>query len=168
MIWWRRLAAAEAIVVLVLDQLSKFLVFHEVQVPEDGMYKILPIFAIVHWWNKGVSFGMFNGAQDSGMQFGILVILTLIIVTLLLYSLSRSTRRVTICALGLIIGGAIGNLADRFIHGAVADFLYFHWGPHGFPAFNLADSCVCVGVGLLLLDGLRSQKADKSVSFIDS
>ncbi len=164
----RRAALTLSLVVIVLDQLTKYLVLTRVDVPEGGAKVILPVFSIVHWWNRGVSFGLFNSAQGAGTQLGILIMLTLAIVSALIYSLGRSTRALTIMGLGLIIGGALGNLFDRFTRGAVVDFLYFHWHQHGFPAFNLADSCVCVGVGLLLLDGLLSRKGDSSASFSDS
>jgi len=61
-------------------------------------------------------------------------------------------------ALGMVIGGAIGNVIDRLIHGAVVDFLYFYHGAWYWPAFNVADSAICIGVGLLLLDNLKDDK----------
>ena len=76
------------------------------------------------------------------------------IVTVLIYWLSRAESSLLAVAIGLIIGGAIGNVIDRIRFGAVVDFLDFHVGTWHWPAFNIADSAICVGVAVMLLDGL--------------
>src|SRR4051812_40207043 len=77
-----------------------------------------------------------------------------IIVVVLLYWLARARSGFLAVAIGLIIGGAIGNVIDRLRFGGVVDFLYFHLGSWYWPAFNLADSAICIGVAAMLLDGL--------------
>ncbi len=68
--------------------------------------------------------------------------------------LLRTAHRGLAAAIGIIIGGALGNVIDRLVHGAVADFFYFHIGPHYWPAFNIADSAICIGVAILCVEGM--------------
>jgi lipoprotein signal peptidase len=162
----RWMALPILLLVLAADQASKWAVLNKLDIPPHGQMPVLPVFSIVKWWNRGVSFGMGNGVDASDMQRNLLVLLTLAILAALGYMLRKADRTLVIVALGMIMGGAIGNLVDRIHYGAVADFLYFHYGRFDFPAFNVADSCVCVGVGLLLLDGL-GLLPKRSVSFKD-
>ncbi len=164
---WKRLALLESLIVIALDQLTKYLVLHSHAIPDHGRDNVTSFFALVRWWNRGVSFGMLNGLNTPELQRTLLMFLTLGIVMVLFYALFRAEKRLTMAALGLIIGGAFGNLIDRVLYGAVADFLYFHWHQYDFPAFNLADSCVVTGVGLLMLQGLGLGR-DRSASFIDT
>ena len=111
-----------------------------------------PFFNLVLVWNRGVSFGMFN----SGGAFApwLLSGLALAVVVGLLVWLKRSDQLLTGLGLGLVIGGAFGNLIDRIRFGAVVDFLDFHLAGWHWPAFNLADAAICVGAVLMLADGL--------------
>jgi signal peptidase II len=104
--------------------------------------------------NRGVSFGMFNQIGQTGLNSLIFTILAAVVVVILVVWLYRVRSAFLAIAIGLIIGGAIGNVVDRLRFGAVVDFLYFHAGAWYWPAFNFADSAICLGVAAMLLDGL--------------
>ena len=106
--------------------------------------------------NSGVSFGMFNRAGLNGLIFSVLA--TVVVVVLAVW-LTRVRSNFLAVAIGLIIGGAIGNVVDRLRFGAVVDFLYFHAGSWYWPAFNFADSAICLGVAAILLDGLLLRRS---------
>lgn len=143
---------ALALVVLVLDQLTKagMMAFLRSQ---GRFVDVLPIFKLVEVWNRGMSFGLFNDAQASW----VLIALALAISACLVWYLRGAARPLAAAALGLVLGGAIGNVVDRLRFGAVYDFLYFHLGEWYWPAFNLADSAITVGVVLLVWEGLFEQ-----------
>jgi signal peptidase II len=146
------LAYAIAAVVLVVDQVSKFWVLEVLHLEERGPISILPFFQLNMVWNQGVSFGLLR--SGAGVMRWVLVVFSVAVVCLLIWWAARQARRLPAIALGLIIGGAIGNnFIDRVRFGAVADFLDF--GGLHFPwVFNVADSAISVGVALLLLDSL--------------
>ena len=147
----RGLAAAMA--VLVLDQLSKAAVRGYFTGHTAGEHEnVTSFFNIVLIYNRGMSFGLFNGA--GGLNALLFSLVAAAIVTVLIYWLSRVESPLLAVAIGLIIGGAIGNVIDRIRLGAVVDFLDFHVGSWHWPAFNVADSAICVGVAVMLLDGL--------------
>lgn len=114
--------------------------------------EILPFFNLVMVWNRGVSFGLFN--DDS--LYGPLLLLAMAAVIVVAFSiwLMRTANGVTATGLILIIGGALGNMLDRARFGAVADFLDVHAFGYHWPAFNIADSTICVGIAILLVHGL--------------
>jgi signal peptidase II len=144
------MAYALAVVVLALDQLSKFWILEVVRLEEGRPIALAPFFQLSMVWNKGVSFGLFRA--DSDTMRWVLVAFAVLVVLALIWWAGRQTRRLPAAALGLIIGGAIGNnLIDRVRFGSVADFLDFSglWFPW---VFNVADSAITVGVVLLLLD----------------
>ena len=107
-------------------------------------------------WNRGVSFGMFSGHLDA-MRWALsgLAILVSLILAVWLF---RTRDRLVALGLGCVIGGAIGNVVDRVRFGAVFDFLDFHAYGYHWPAFNIADSGIFVGVAALLIDGLFSRR----------
>ncbi len=142
-----------AVLVIIADQITKWIALAGVDF-EKNPIQVTSFFDLVLVWNRGVSFGMFNNAGAYGPW--ILSGLAIAVVIGLLWWLRQAETRLAILALGLVIGGAIGNVIDRFRFGAVVDFLYFHVGNFHWPAFNVADSAICVGAGLLLLDGLLS------------
>jgi signal peptidase II len=113
---------------------------------------VLPFLDLVLVWNRGVSFGLFN--RESELAPWVLIGLALAIVVGLLVWVGRLRGRWPIVAVGLVIGGAIGNSIDRLRHGAVVDFIDLHVAAYHWPAFNVADSAIVIGVGILLLDGL--------------
>lgn len=113
-----------------------------------GPVEILPFFGLVEVWNPGISFGMFKGLAYSQW---VLSFIAIGITMFLLRWLSRTEHGLTATALGLVIGGAVGNTIDRLRFGAVADYLDFHvYGRH-WPAFNATDVAIVIGIGLLML-----------------
>ena len=135
---------------LVADQLTKHLVLTRL----DGPIEVTGFFNLVLVWNPGISFGMLGrlGAWGPWLLIGFAVA----IAVALAFWLLRESRPLTRLALGLVLGGAIGNAIDRLRFGAVVDFLDFHALGYHWPAFNVSDSSIVVGAGLLVLEGLRS------------
>lgn len=150
-----------ALLTVLADQLSKWVLIQVVGVSEHTPLRVFPFMDLVMVWNHGVSFGMFSGNSETGRIM--LIILALGIVGLLARWLIRVQHRLTAVAIGLVIGGALSNVVDRLSHGAVADFFYFHLGPYYWPAFNVADSAICIGVALLCLESMLS-RADQGTS----
>ncbi len=150
-----------AFLVAFFDLLSKRFVFAALenialtQGINNPEIKIFDFFSLVYVWNRGVSFGMFHQLQNSQIIFSIIQFAILLALFFWLY---RSQKLHFSCALGLIIGGALGNLIDRVKNGAVADFLDFHLASYHWPAFNLADSSVFIGVMILIFDDLVFKK----------
>lgn len=147
----RRQGLGLAALVIVLDQISKWWILTDVMNP-PRVIEVLPFANVVLVWNRGVSFGLFNTASDYGPW--ILSGLAIAISIVLLIWLWRGTERIVGLGIGLILGGAIGNVVDRLIHGAVVDFVDLHAGGAHWPAFNVADSAITVGAVLLVLDSL--------------
>ncbi|MGE0108576.1 MAG: signal peptidase II [Bdellovibrionales bacterium] len=145
--------------VALIDQVSKWWVVKTLYLTETSFIKLTSFFNIVLSWNKGITFGLFN--QHSSWGPYILIGVTLIIVLLLLFWLANATTLYESLGLGLILGGAIGNIADRLHYGAVVDFLDFHYAGYHWYAFNIADSAIVAGVGLLMLDNLVLSKENK-------
>ena len=155
-----------AFLALVLDQMSKFWIDTRM-VPHAEPVAVVDHFNLVKVWNTGVSFSMFNGYGDLGSF--ILCGVALVISAFLLYWMYHENSRIKIISLGLIIGGALGNVVDRLHFGAVMDFLDFYYQDYHWPAFNLADSFICVGAFLLIVleindgrkKGLNDAKSNK-------
>jgi len=144
-------AYALAILVIALDQLSKAWILFSYHLAERGSVEILPIFHLTMVWNRGVSFGLLRADADLA-RWGLAIFSGVVAIALAVWA-RRIAKPLTALAVGLIIGGAVGNLIDRVRFGAVADFLDFS-GLH-FPwVFNVADSGISVGVALLLLESL--------------
>ena len=154
-----RLGSGAAAAVIVGDRLSKWLVL-DVWGLNDRSYEVTPFLNVVTVWNTGVSFGMLQ--SQSGMAPMLLSALALAIVVALFVWLRRAENRVMAFALGLIIGGALGNTFDRLTFGAVFDFLDFHAVGYHWPAFNVADSAIVVGVIALLYDGVLRKQPDET------
>jgi signal peptidase II len=149
-----------ALVVAVLDQWSKWWAFDFLIKNQTTYMPIFPGFNLVMVLNYGVSFGMFSNLPAGAW---ILSGVTIAIMIYLLYWLSQVKTYWMGIAIGLIIGGAIGNLIDRVRVGAVADFLDFYIADYHWPAFNVSDSCVFIGVMMLLWDSffIKSEAAEK-------
>jgi signal peptidase II len=147
-----------AAIVIALDQASKWWILLSVMNPPQ-LIEIVPFFNLVLTWNRGVSFGLFD--TNSPATPWILSILAVAIVGVLISWLRRAEGKLIPIALGLIVGGAIGNVVDRMVHGAVVDFLDVHWGTYHWPAFNVADSGITVGAVLLIVDSLFSGRGQK-------
>ena len=142
-----------AVVVLVLDQASKYWILTDV-LDDKSMIIFTPFFSLVRAWNTGVSFSMFNNWGVSGVVILSLVAFT--IIAFLINWLRKEPSKMVQVSLGFIIGGALGNVIDRVRLGAVFDFLDFseyHW-----PAFNVADSFICIGAILVIMHGMLVKK----------
>jgi signal peptidase II len=139
-----------ALAILVVDQVTKWLALGALD-PYQAL-AVTPFFNLVLVWNRGVSFGMLNSLGDHGPW--LLTLLAAGIGALLIVWLVRETRPVTRIALWLVLAGAVGNAIDRLRFGAVVDFLDFHAMGYHWPAFNVADSAIVIGAGLILFDSL--------------
>jgi len=151
---WRLAGAGVALLVLVLDQLSKAWLLG-VLAANPGGIEVTSFFNLVMVWNSGVSFGLFG--EDSESRRWLLIAVTLTITATLVIWLWRRPAPLVALALGAVIGGAVGNVIDRLRFGAVADFLDFHAFGWHWPAFNVADSAIVAGVALMLVDSLRAR-----------
>lgn len=140
-----------AVAVIALDQATKWWIVTKVMQPPRGI-PVTSFFNLVMGWNRGVSFGMFNNHSDFNVWF--FSGLSLFIVAVLAVWLYRVKAMLTALAIGLVIGGALGNVVDRLRFGAVADFLDFHVAGYHWPAFNVADASITVGAVVLVLESL--------------
>jgi signal peptidase II len=146
-----------AVLVLCLDRLTKWAVGRNIAL-HDSIQVIPGFFRLTHVQNSGAAFGLF---ADSPSQWKIAVlvlfsVVALVVVSMLLWRNSHSMST-TGLGLSLILGGALGNLWDRLVNGRVVDFLLFYIGDHQWPAFNVADSAIVVGAGLLVIEILFSK-----------
>lgn len=147
-----------ALVVIAIDQLGKCMVlwhFGETGCV-DRREPVTGFFELVLTCNRGMSFGLFN--SGSGLSAPLFALAAAAIVAILIFWLSRVHSEMLATAIGLIVGGAVGNVVDRLRLGGVVDFLYFHLGSWYWPAFNLADSAICIGVLIMLFEGLLSRR----------
>lgn len=149
-----KLATFLAIFVLFSDQISKWIVINSLISGE--CLEITPFFNIVFVENRGITFGMFSGYISSD----VLALVSSFIVLALLVSLKKLPKHYTMSA-SLIIGGAIGNVIDRICRGAVVDFLDFHALEYHWPAFNIADSAIVMGVAMAFIISLGEQQCQK-------
>lgn len=151
-----------AMAVLALDQFTKFLVNHYLGLYDEKVV-IAGFFKFVHWGNTGAAWSLFTNKNGWLAVVGVVALLVLF----------RSRRHFDIhtimgqLSLGLIFGGILGNLTDRLVLKQVTDFLYFYLdrrgaGPIGFPAFNVADSAICVGVALIFISSLKKDQPPAS------
>lgn len=137
-----------ALIVFLADLISKSLLLNYMN-NSKKVLEITDFFSIILVWNKGISFSMFaNGAPYMPW---VLSFLSLAIVAVLLFWLKNETNKYAIISIGLIIGGALGNVYDRIKYGAVVDFLDLHIGTWHWPAFNIADSAICLGSFVLII-----------------
>jgi signal peptidase II len=148
MIPWLGIAAT----VVVLDQLTKIgalkLLAHK------GLLKMTTFFNLVLAYNKGAAFSFL--AAQGGWQRYLFTALSLGVSIFLIYLLKKHAGQRLFCwGIALVLGGAVGNLIDRLAYGHVVDFLDFHIGKWHWPAFNIADAAICLGVALFILDELR-------------
>ena len=153
--FWGALAPlgfALALLVFAVDQAHKWWMLSIHDIGARGRVSFTPFLDLLLVWNKGISYGLFNNNAQ-----GILVGLSLLVSAMLWIWLCRSYRPVTAAALGLVIGGALGNALDRLIRGAVADFFQLHWGNWTWYVFNLADVAIVAGVALLLYESFRER-----------
>ncbi len=137
---------------LAADQLHKWWMLSIVEIAERQVITVTPFFDVVLVWNRGVSYGWFQ--QDSDLGIYLLVAFTALAVLAMIIWLATCDGARVAVALGLIIGGALGNGIDRLVHGAVADFFSFHAFGFYWYIFNLADVAIVAGVAVLLYDSI--------------
>ncbi len=148
-----------AALAVALDQATKWWILEGVMQP-PRVIPVTPFFNLLLTWNNGVSFGLFNNSNS--LNALVLSLLALAIVIFLFFWLRKADNKRMAVGLGLIIGGALGNVIDRGLHGAVVDFLDFYIDTLHWPAFNIADSCITVGAILLIFDSLFSPKPEQA------
>ncbi|APH56264.1 Lipoprotein signal peptidase [Granulibacter bethesdensis] len=151
-----------ALIVLLADQGSKWFILETVNLPEKHQIVLLPVLNLTMVWNRGVTFGLLNGFGPAGIW--ILGGGAILIVAGLLLWMRRAENRLIAIALGMIGGGAIGNVIDRFRFGAVVDFIHAHIGDLSWFVFNVADAAIVIGVALLIIDTLigRTQRETRT------
>jgi signal peptidase II len=153
-----------ALATLAIDQASKFWLLRVFDIAHRGTVRITPFFDLVLAWNIGISFGWFQNDNPIA-QTGLMVVKALAVIALAIW-MARSRTWLATISLGMIIGGAVGNAIDRFVHGAVVDFALFHVEIAGktfnWYVFNLADVAIVVGVVALLYDSLIGVPAAKA------
>ena len=135
------------IIIILLDQLTKILVLNNI--PEHTVISVMPYFNLLLTFNKGVSFSLL--ASDSKYAPYLLSAFAVGVSICLLYWLKKEKDKLCRFGLALILGGAIGNVIDRIRFGGVVDFLDFYIGDYHWPAFNVADSAICIGVAFILI-----------------
>jgi signal peptidase II len=159
-----RFGVIVALATLVLDQASKFWLVRVFDIAHRGTVKLTPFFDLVLAWNQGISFGWFQN-DGAGAQIVLMAIKVVAVVVLAVW-MARSRTLIATVALGLIIGGAIGNGIDRLVYGAVVDFALLHVriGENTFNwyVFNLADVAIVAGVAALLYDSFWGIPAVKA------
>lgn len=149
---------------LVLDRATKAAILATASDNPAWIVNVTPFFDLVLLRNDGVSFGLLSG----NVAWWGLSLAALVIVAFLLRWLWREASSLNTVGLGLIIGGALGNVMDRFWHGAVTDFLDFHMSGWHWPAFNLADTAIFCGVTILIIGPLAGHAGTPSASLLPS
>lgn len=176
------LAMLFAATIIIADQISKWFVVEHILKPDTatgflnwlqnppapeffGYIIINPFFNVASVWNYGISFGMLSSGSNTPFM---LIIMTAVITLILTIYMIRTTNHRIVMGLGMIIGGSIGNIIDRIRFSAVIDFLDFHIGEIHYPAFNVADSCIVLGIAFIVFDSLfsKSQKEGKQADDI--
>ena len=153
-----------AIATLLLDQASKLWLLYVFDIGRRGRVSVTPFFDLDLAWNIGISFGWLQN-DSQFVQFGLMAVKALAVVALAIW-MARSRTLLAVVALGLIIGGAIGNAIDRLAYGAVVDFALFHLdiggNTYSWYVFNLADTAIVAGVFALLYDSFLGVGAAKA------
>lgn len=159
-----RAGIVAAAVTLLADQASKLWLLYGFDLAKRGVVKVTPFFDLVLAWNVGISFGWFQ-SENQMAQIALMAVKAVAVIVLGIW-MARSSTLLATLALGLIIGGAIGNGIDRFLHGAVVDFALFHIEIAGktyhWYVFNLADVAIVAGVAGLLYDSFVGVPAAKA------
>lgn len=151
-----------AIILFIADQVSKTLIRNYV-LDNDGVVEVLPFFNLVYVWNHGVSFGMMQAGTTEGVY--LLIAVAAVITALFLVILMKAERLTTAIGCGTIIGGSCGNIVDRIQFSAVYDFADIHAFGYHWPAFNVADACVVIGIAIIAYDSLfLSPKSEEKKS----
>ena len=161
---WTGTGLVVTVITAAIDQAAKVWLLFSFDLGGRGVVRLTPFLDLVLLWNTGISYGLFR--QEGPLGQFVLLALKLIAIALLWIWLARTSSRLTAVALGLIIGGAIGNGIDRLAYGAVADFVLFHVDTESFRfclyVFNLADTAIVVGVIALLFEAFVGKSAAKA------
>ncbi len=159
----RRIAGLiAAVLVLAADQASKAWIVNGLHLPELGSVRLLPVLNLTWVENRGITFGLLNGAGGFGPV--LLTLVALVVVAALAVWLWRAERMAVAAALGAVAGGAVGNVVDRLRLGYVVDFIHAHVGGWSWYVFNVADAAIVCGVTALVLDSMISRPARNSDS----
>jgi signal peptidase II len=151
-LWVGGIAAA----VIVVDQLTKLLVVR--LIPKYGVVKVIPgFFDLINVRNPGAAFGILNGAHGA-WRVAFFIIVSIAALAMIAVLVRKTTDRLTLIAFSLVGGGAVGNLIDRVRFGEVVDFIDWYYRSWHWPTFNIADSAITVGVGLLVIEMLFLQR----------
>jgi signal peptidase II len=154
-----RVLVIVSLITIVLDQATKLYIARTL--PLHTMITVIEnFFTITYLRNKGAAFGILANSSWR-LPFFILVSLIAVVVIFVVIAKLRDDQQLAAVSLSLIFAGALGNLIDRVRLGEVIDFIYVHWFEHYWPAFNVADSAICVGVFLLALDMIREERRIK-------
>ncbi len=154
-----KILAIITLVTIVLDQATKLYIARTL--PLHTMISVIEnFFTITYLRNKGAAFGML-ATSPWRLPFFILVSTVAVVVIFTVIRKLRDDQKLAAYSLSLILAGALGNLIDRVSYGEVIDFIFVHWYEHYWPAFNVADSAICVGVFLLALDMIREEQRQK-------
>jgi len=141
-----------ALGVFFADRLSKYWIVDGIDLEKNGPVDFLPFLDFTFVWNRGISLGLFQMDGDLGRY--VLIALTGVVTLLVAWWLLRANEKSLKIGLGLVLGGAVGNIWDRFEYGKVADFIHFFIGDWSFYIFNVADAAITIGVAVLLWDAL--------------
>ncbi len=154
----RRAIFITSVGILIIDQITKALC--QMNIP---LHARVPVFAnvvsLTHVHNRGMAFGFFNTGQAGWVRWALVAVAIAAVLIIWSYARHESAQRPVAIAFGAILGGAMGNLLDRLIHGYVIDFVLLHWNRHEFPAFNVADSAITMGGIALFLALARDTEA---------
>ncbi|MDP2516901.1 signal peptidase II [Photobacterium damselae subsp. piscicida] len=147
-----------AILVFIIDIGSKLVVMNTMDYGWPNRIEVLPFFNLLYVHNYGAAFSFLSDA--GGWQRWLFTAIALGVCGLLLFWMRRTpaSNKIANSAYALIIGGALGNLFDCMYHGFVVDFLDVYWGNYHWPAFNIADSAICLGAALIIIDGFVNDK----------
>jgi signal peptidase II len=148
-----RIGVIVAAVVFVVDLASKLWVLDGLALEATGPIRLTPWLDFVLVWNRGISYGLFQ--QDSDLGRWVLVGVTIVATIALTVWMARTTSRLSAVALGLVVGGAVGNGVDRVVYGAVVDFVHFHVADFSWYVFNVADAAIVAGAALIVLEAVR-------------
>ena len=148
-------------IILALDQATKALVSHTLALHES-VPVIESFFHLTHERNTGAAFSLFAQTPAWFRQPFFLITTSVAVVALILFlRQTAETNRLMVVAIAAVLGGAVGNFVDRILYGEVTDFLLFHWRGYYWPAFNVADSCITLGVLGLLWSSMQEHRSEK-------
>jgi signal peptidase II len=162
--WW---FTAIGLVTLILDQITKYWARNDLPVAPNGYGIAVPVIEnFFDWrlsWNTGSAFGLFSNVGGAKIFLTLVGFVALGAIIWMVIK-GRDDQRRLMVGLGLVGGGAIGNVIDRLMFGKVTDFIVWKWYQHEWPTFNIADAALCVGVGLLFLDLGKQAKEEKAAA----